>query len=453
MMIRTKRKGAGIVVAFLCSLFFSLAGQALSAGEAAVVVVAPMEGVVGVSLENFLDEAFSFAEKEKATLLVISIDTPGGLVTSMRGMSQKILAAPLPVAVWVGPPGARAASAGAFLVLAAHIAAMAPGTNIGAAHPVTASGQDVPDKEMSRKITNDLAAQIRSLAEERGRNAKVAADMVLESVSLTAREALDRGVIDTIAPDLPSLVKWMDGRKVKVGASQVILDLERYEIRRFEMSPRLRALHFISRPDVAYMMLTLGILAIVFEVLTPGGFVMGTSGAVMALIGAYGLRMLPFNWAGVILLVAGILVLVLDLVVGGVGILSLFGLASLAVGSLVIFRAPGGELLNVSVGFMAGMVVTLGIFFLFAAGAVWRSTRKKVTSGKEGMVLNEGVVVEDLTPGGVVNCHGEIWRAVSDDGYPIPKGTPVSVIRAEGLTLRVRASDTESLDLKGEGRQ
>ena len=172
MMIRTKRKGAGIVVAFLCSLFFSLAGQALSAGEAAVVVVAPMEGVVGVSLENFLDEAFSFAEKEKATLLVISIDTPGGLVTSMRGMSQKILAAPLPVAVWVGPPGARAASAGAFLVLAAHIAAMAPGTNIGAAHPVTASGQDVPDKEMSRKITNDLAAQIRSLAEERGRKKK-----------------------------------------------------------------------------------------------------------------------------------------------------------------------------------------------------------------------------------------------------------------------------------------
>ena len=165
---------------------------------------------------------------------------------------------------------------------------------------------------------------------------------------------------------------------------------------------------------------------------------MGTSGAVMALIGAYGLRMLPFNWAGVILLVAGIVVLVLDLVVGGIGILSLFGLASLAVGSLVIFRAPGGELLNVSVGFMAGMVVTLGIFFLFAAGAVWRSMRKKVASGTEGMAQDEGVVVEDLSPGGFVNCHGEIWRAVSDDGLPIPKGTPVSVVRAEGLSLRVK---------------
>jgi membrane-bound serine protease (ClpP class) len=427
--MKTRRKRNGIAGALLFFLLFSLAGPAFSAGEPAVVVATPMEGVVGVPLENFLDETFAFAEKEKASLLVIEIDTPGGLVSSMRSMSQKILAAPLPVAVWVGPPGARAASAGAFLVMAAHIAAMAPGTNIGAAHPVTASGQDVPDKELDRKITNDLAAQIRSLAEERGRNADVAAAMVLESVSLTAKEALNKRVIDTITADLSSLIKWADGRVVKVGS---------YEIRRFEMSPRLKALHFISRPDVAYMMLTLGILAIVFEVLTPGGFVMGTSGALMALIGAYGLRMLPFNWAGVILLVAGIVVLVLDLVVGGIGILSLFGLASLAVGSLVIFRAPGGELLNVSVGFMAGMVVTLGIFFLFAAGAVWRSMRKKVTSGTEGMAQDEGVVVEDLAPGGFVNCHGEIWRAVSDDGMPIPKGTPVSVVRAEGLSLRVK---------------
>lgn len=397
-MMRALRKSTGIGGTLLFFLLFSLAGPAFTAGEPAVVVVAPMEGIVGVSLENYLDEAFAFAGKGKASLLVISIDTPGGLVTSMRGMSQKILAAPLPVAVWVGPPGARAASAGAFLVMAAHIAAMAPGTNIGAAHPVTASGGDVPDKELSRKITNDLAAQIRSLAEERGRNAGVAAAMVLDSVSLTAREALDKRVIDTIAPDLPSLVKWADGRTVKVGGKRVTLDLKRFEVLRFEMSPRLKALHFISRPDVAYMMLTLGMLAILFEVLTPGGFVMGTSGAVMALIGSYGLRMLPFNWAGIILLVTGLVVLVLDLLVGGVGILSLFGLASLAVGSLVIFRAPGGELLNVSVGFMAGMVVTLGVFFLLAAGAVWRSMRKKVTSGKEGMAQVEGVVVEISTP-------------------------------------------------------
>jgi len=438
--------------ALLFSLLLFAIGPALSAGEGAVVVAVPMEGVVGVPLENFLDEAFAFAEKEKAALMVISIDTPGGLVTSMRGMSQKILSAPLPVAVWVGPPGARAASAGAFLVMAAHIAAMAPGTNIGAAHPVTASGQDVPDKELSRKITNDLAAQIRSLAEERGRNANAAAAMVLESVSLTAREAADRKVIDTIAPDLPSLIKWADGRSFSVGSDKVTLNLRGFEVRRFEMSPRLRALHFISRPDVAYMMLTLGILAIVFEVLTPGGFVMGTAGAVMALIGAYGLRMLPFNWAGVILLVAGILVLVLDLMVGGIGILSLFGLASLVVGSLVIFRAPGGELLNVSVGFMTGMVLTLGIFFLFAAGAVWRSTRKKVTSGNEGMASGEGVVVEDLAPSGFVSCHGEIWRAVSEDGLLIPKGTTISVVHAEGLLLKVRAKKKETMGLKGEDR-
>ncbi len=447
------RKSILTVLLAVFTLLGGVEGQSLSAEKTAIVVSVPMEGVVGVSLENYLDEAFAYAAEEKAALVVIGLDTPGGLVTSMRGMSQKILSASIPVAVWVGPPGARAASAGAFLVMAAHVAAMAPGTNIGAAHPVTASGQDVPDKELSRKITNDLAAQIRSLAEERGRNAEVAASMVLNSVSLTAREAMEKRVIDTVTPDLPSLLRWADGRKVRVGTADVVLDLKRYEIRTFEMSPRLRALHFISRPDVAYMMLTLGILAIVFEVLTPGGFVMGTAGAVMALIGAYGLRMLPFNWAGIILLFAGIIVLVLDLVVGGIGVLSLFGLASLVVGSLVLFRAPGGELLNVSVGFMAGITLTLGAFFILAAGAVWRSTRNRVTSGQEGMVQGEGVVVEDLAPWGFVSCHGEVWKAVSEEGKRISKGTRVRVVRTEGLLLHVREMEGENLEEKGAGHK
>lgn len=169
----------------------------------------------------------------------------------------------------------------------------------------------------------------------------------------------------------------------------------------------------------------------------------------MALIGAYGLRMLPFNWAGIILLAAGIVVLVLDLVVGGIGVLSLFGLASLVVGSLVLFRAPGGELLNVSFGFMAGVALTLGLFFILAAGAVWRSTRKRVTSGQEGMVHDEGLVVEDLAPYGFVSCHGEVWKAVSEDGASIPKGTRVRVSRAEGLLLHVREERAESLKEKG----
>jgi membrane-bound serine protease (ClpP class) len=420
------------------------------ASEAAVVVYAPMEGIVGITLEDYLDETLAFAGREGASLLVLSLDTPGGLVTSMRGMSQKILTAPLPVAVWVAPSGARAASAGAFLVMAANFAAMAPGTNIGAAHPVTASGQDVGDKEMNRKITNDLAAQIRALAEERGRNAEVAASMVTASVSLTAREALDKKVVDVIVPDIQGLVKWADGRRVRVGGKQTTLNLKSVEIQRFDMSPRLRALHFISRPDVAYMLLTFGMLAIVFEVLTPGGFVMGTAGAVMALLGAYGLRMLPFNWAGVILLLAGIIVLVLDLVVGGIGILSLFGLASLVVGALVIFRAPGGELLNVSVGFMVGIVLTLGVFFLLAVGAVWRSTRGRVSSGNEGMAGDQGVVVEDIAPEGIVNCHGEIWKAISATGERIGKGTSVEVVRVEGLLLVVRANGHEK---KGGGLQ
>lgn len=440
-------------VVLLYFLFSAVASSSVDAAGPSVVVYVPMEGVVGVPMEQYLDEAFAYSSQIKASIMVIGIDTPGGLVTSMRGMSQKILAAPLPVAVWVGPSGARAASAGAFLVMSAHIAAMAPGTNIGAAHPVTASGQDVPDKEMNRKVTNDLAAQMRSLAEERGRNANAAASMVVESVSLTAREAVEKKVVDTLAPDVPSLVKWADGHAIKVGGSRVNLDLKQFEIRRFEMNPRLKVLHFISRPDVAYMMLTMGILAIVLEVMSPGGFVLGVSGAVMALMGAYGLRMLPFNWAGVILLVAGIAVLVLDLVVGGMGILSLFGLGSLVMGALVIFKAPGGELLNVSVGFLVGMVLTLGGFFLLAAGAVWRSTRKKVASGREGMLQVEGVVVEELAPGGFVSCHGEIWKAVSDTGENIPSGTRVRVVKAEGLSLRVREIGDGDSPKKGENGQ
>lgn len=441
----------GVVLALF--IFSAYAGSAVEAAGPSVVVYVPMEGVVGVTMEQYLDEAFTYAAVTKASIMVIGIDTPGGLVTSMRGMSQKILAAPIPVAVWVGPSGARAASAGAFLVMSAHIAAMAPGTNIGAAHPVTASGQDVPDKEMNRKVTNDLAAQMRSLAEERGRNAEVAASMVVESVSLTAGEAVGKKVVDTVAPDVPSLVRWADGREVRIGGNRVNLDLKQFEIRRFQMNPRLKVLHFISRPDVAYMMLTMGILAIVLEVMSPGGFVLGVSGAVMALMGAYGLRMLPFNWAGVILLVAGIVVLVLDLVVGGMGILSLFGLGSLVMGALVIFKAPGGELLNVSVGFLVGMVLTLGVFFLLAAGAVWRSTRKRVASGREGMLQVEGVVVEELSPEGFVSCHGEIWKAVSDTGENIPSGTRVRVVKSEGLSLRVREIGNIDFSAKGENQK
>ncbi len=440
-----------LLLSFVFSLFS--AGLADAAGDpaGALVLRASLEGVIGIAMEDHLAEIFQEAEKAGADVIVLDIDTPGGLASSMRAMYQSILESPVPVVAWVWPSGARAASAGAFIVLSSHVAAMAPGTNIGAAHPVTAGGGDIPDGEMAKKVTNDFAAQIRSLAEQRGRNTKACEMMVTESVSYTAHEALDAGVIDIVASDLETLVEAVSGRTMRLASGDEIrLALDSYEVRRYEMSPRLKVLHFISRPDIAYLLLIAGIYAIIFEVLSPGGFVMGVSGAVLVLLGSYGLRMLPVNIAGVILLVAGIAVMILDLVVGGVGILSLFGAASLVFGSLIIYRAPGGELLNMSYSFLIGAVLVLTAFFLLAAFAVWKSFGRKAVSGSEGMNGLKAVVVSDLSPEGSVNCHGEIWRAVSRTGETISRGQKVRVVKSEGLTLYVVPVKEENRTGEGE---
>lgn len=427
-----------MVFSLSACLFWAPAAGAGTEGGPAVVLRASLEGIIGIAMEDHLQEIFEEAERTGADLLVLDIDTPGGLATSMRSMYQSILESPVPVVVWVWPSGARAASAGAFIVLSGHVAAMVPGTNIGAAHPVTAGGGDIPDEEMAKKVTSDFAAQIRSLAEQRGRDTAACEKMVTDSVSYTANEALEAGVIDIVAADLETLLQALSGRTVQLAAGRdVRLDLDAHEIRRYEMSPRLKILHFISRPDIAYLLLIVGIYAIIFEVLSPGGFVMGVSGAVLVLLGSYGLRMLPVNLAGVILLVAGIAVMILDLVVGGVGVLSLFGAAALVFGGLIIYRAPGGELLHMSYSFLIGAVAVITAFFLLAAFAVWKSFGKTAVSGSEGMSGLEGVVVSDLSPEGSVNCHGEIWRAVSHSKEAIPRGRRVRVVRSEGLTLHV----------------
>jgi membrane-bound serine protease (ClpP class) len=440
------------LVLSLIFLFFPATFADAAADTAgAVILRASVNGVIGIAMEDHLTEIFHEAEKTGADVIVLDIDTPGGLATSMRAMYQAILESPVPVVVWVWPSGARAASAGAFIVLSGHVAAMAPGTNMGAAHPVTAGGGDIPDEEMAQKVTNDFAAQIRSLAEQRGRNTKACELMVTESVSYTAKEALEAGVIDIVAADLETLVQAVSGRTVRLASGDEIrLSLDSYEVRRYEMSPRLKILHFISRPDIAYLLLIVGIYAIIFEVLSPGGFVMGVSGAVLVLLGSYGLRMLPVNLAGLILLVAGIAVMILDLVVGGVGILSFFGAAALVFGGLIIYRAPGGELLNMSYSFLIGAVVVITAFFLLAAFAVWKSFGRKAVSGSEGMSGLKAVVVADLTPEGSVNCHGEIWRAVSRTGETIPRGQKVRVVKSEGLTLHVIPVEEENRTGEGE---
>ena len=415
----------------------------LTAPGDAFVLVAPLEGTVGVAMENFAIDVLHRAHKEGASLVIFRLDTPGGLVSSMREITGAILESSVPVVVWVSPSGARAASAGAFILQAAHIAAMAPGTNVGAAHPVMASGKDAPDETMKAKVANDLAAQMRSLAQLRGRNVAVAERMVSESLSITAQEALSYGVVDLVASDLESLVMGLRGREVEAGGKSVHLDPPSGPVVETAMDLRERILQFISSPDIAYLLLSAGALAIIFEVLSPGGFVLGTAGAVMVLLGAFGLRMLPFNWAGIILLGAGIAVMVLDLMVGGIGVLSLFGLAALATGGLVLFRAPGGELLNVSIGFIVGVSVAIGAFFFVSLYLILRTMKNKISSGLEGMVGALVEAIEDVAPVGQVKCRGEIWRAKSADGAPILAGAAGVVTAMEGMTLVIKKKEEE----------
>lgn len=433
-----KRRCYFLLFLLLFVSFILIRGTPAKSEEKTQVCFASVDGVIGVAMEEHVRQVFSKVGEDKNALLILTLNTPGGLVDSMSEMASAISGAPFPVVVWVAPSGARAASAGAFLVQAAHVAVMAPGTHIGAAHPVTAGGKDVDDKEMSRKIVNDLTARMRSLAQERSRDEKTAASMVTNSVSLTAREALEKGVIDFLAADEAELLKELEGREVVVKGETRTLFLQNTEIRRIEMSLRLRILEFLSRPDIAYLAFIIGVMAIILEVKAPGGFVLGTIGAVLLMAAAYGLRVLPVNWAGTLFLLAGIGIIIADFFVGGLGILAVVGLAAMLFGGLIFFQAPGGELLHQSIGVISGTTVGAAIVFFVIMHAIYRSLRAPSLSGSEGMLGIKGRVVSEGDPA-MVRIHGEYWNAVSSSGEPLRVGQRVSVVAVDGLTLKVRA--------------
>jgi membrane-bound serine protease (ClpP class) len=427
-------------VIFLALSLFCGAVDAAAPGK---VIIASLSGTVGVQMEQFVAKVVQQAKDEKAGLVIFKLDTPGGLVEATRGITQTILASQVPVVVWV-PPGGRAASAGAFMMQAAHIAAMASGSNLGAAHPVVASGGDVPEGDMKKKVINDLTTQMRSLAQKRGRNQEIAQLMVVDSLSLTAHEALEENVIDLVVDDVYSLIAASRGRSIMDDGQKITVSVSD-EVEFVEMNFREQLIQFLSSPDIAYLLLVGGLLAIFYEIVTPGGFVLGTTGAVMLLLGGIGLKMLPFNWAGVALVGAGVIVMGIDLLVGGMGILSLLGIAVLVAGGVFLFQAPGGELLSVSIGMISGMAVALGLCFTLFALMVTKSLRAKVATGREGLLGLDVDITEDLNPQGTVKCHGEVWRARTKD-RPLRKGEPASVAAVEGITLIVTARDKKPLN-------
>ncbi len=422
------RKGFFIGL-MLLGLSLLISGEVSAASPG--IDVLRVDGTINPVLAGYIDRGIGLAE-EHGAVCIIELDTPGGLDTSMRDIVQSILEADVPVVVYV-PPGARAASAGAFITIAAHVAAMAPGTAIGAAHPV-AIGEGGMDETMAEKVVNDAVAYIRSIAEMRGRNADWAEAAVRESASVSAEEAQALGVIDIVADNLDQLVSQLDGWQVTLLSGEVVtLDTANADINYIDMGTTERFLFTISDPNIAYILLSLGMMGIFFELASPGAIFPGVVGAICLLLGFYSLGMLPVNYAGVLLIVLAFGLFVAEVFITSHGLLALGGIASLTIGSMVLMSNP---MFQINKGLIAGVVIVITAFFVFAVGAIVRTHRTRQQTGREAMVGKVAVARTPLDPTGTVFVHGERWEATVDEGRVEP-GEEVVITEVDGLRLRV----------------
>ncbi len=424
-----------LVLVALLTLFFCFAvalEPVKGASSPAAVRVCEVKGIIDPAVAGFVVRTVRDAAEAGAAALVIQLDTPGGLDTAMRDIIQAELDSPIPVVLYVYPKGARAASAGVYILLASDVAAMAPQTNLGAATPVSLTGD--MDEVMQAKVTNDAAAYIRALASTHDRNADWAEKAVRESVSLTAEEALAEDVIEFVAPDLPALLKAIDGYKTV--PKGLVLHTAGAPIEQVKMGWITRFLHAIANPEIAYILLTIGILGIIAELNTPGFGGAGIGGAIALLLAFYSFQVLPVNLVGVALVVLAMILLGAEIFVQSHGVLGIGGVAALVAGGLLLFQNQA-PYFGVSWPVVAGVGVVALLFFVFVIRAVARARRRPVSVGAEEMVGAQGVVVSALAPQGQVRIHGEIWKARSE-GETLLKDERVEVLGVEGLTLVVR---------------
>jgi membrane-bound serine protease (ClpP class) len=418
------------ILALLFSLLLSPSAMPAEPGE---VLVATYEGVINPVAAEYLHDAIVHAQSRGAIALIVKLDTPGGLDTSMRIIIKDMTASSVPVMVFVAPSGGRAASAGVFLTMAAHVAAMAPGTNIGAAHPVALGGGEM-DTTMKEKVENDAVAYIRSIAEQRGRNVTWAEDAVRKSVSVTEQEALKLKIIDYIADDIPALLRQVQGRNVSLASGSTTLSTEHAAISEFEMGLRLELLKALSDPNIAYLLMTLGTIGILAELYNPGAILPGIVGAISVILAFYSLQSLPINYAGVLLLLLGVIFFILEASVTSYGLLALGGIASMLFGSLMLIKSDA-EFFQISWAVIIPVIITTASVSLFLVGMGVRAMRRAPVTGSEGMIGAVGVAQTALHPQGTLAIHGELWDAVSD--APAEAGASAKVLRVEGLTLYV----------------
>lgn len=427
-----------------------LVGLGLGEAQASTDVVEFIEitGVIDPVSSRFLLRQIDRAEEKGSRAVIIRLDTPGGLDISMREIVQRVLGSKVPVVVWVAPSGARAASAGVFITYAAHVAAMAPGTNLGAAHPVNL-GEKL-DETTEAKVVNDAAAYLRAIAKQRGRNVEFAERAVRESASLDAEEAVAQDVADFTAGSLRALLAGLDGREVEVGGRSVRLSTEGVVPRFHKMGLLERILHSAIRPEIAYLVLLLGFYGLIFELYNPGIGAAGVLGGVALILGFYALSVLPTSWAGVALLVLAVAFFLADVHTAGLGVFTAGGTVALVAGSLLLFAGAGPEF-RLAWWAIVGAVASAFVFFISIMTAAIRARTARPISGAEGMIGTIGVARTDIAPDGRVMAKGTLWRARTV-GAAIGEGSPVRILGVSGLMLMVEeARETEPGSARGGG--
>jgi membrane-bound serine protease (ClpP class) len=444
------------LIAAFCSL---LAYSATAAAN--TVVVLEIEGGIGVATADYLASGIRRAEEQNAELIIIDLDTPGGLVKPMRDMVQDILGSSVPVATYVTPAGARADSAGTYILLASHVAAMAPTTHLGAATPVSLNGEDAtpsspggeppkkpdddedatepepsatPGSAMERKVLNDAIAYIRGLAERYGRNAEWAEKAVTEAATLTAEEALEQNVIEFIAVDHADLLKQLDGHEVKVDSEQVALETGDATIEVFEPNWRIKILSAIANPEIVLLLGIIGLYGLMYEGWNPGAIVPGVVGVICLLLAAYALQVLPVNYAGLALIIVGIALMTAEAFAPSFGALGLGGIAAFVFGAIMMFDSgiPG---FGISVGFVIGIAILAALAIIWLVGYALKLRRRGAVSGRGSIIGGVGIALQDFTGEGKIWLEGEAWAAQSE--VPVRKNQQVIVRAMQGLILEV----------------